>query len=94
MVHISYTMCICGLPDMYTLRPAALRLQVYIRIRQATHAHGITITCTCTLMEQSSLIINVDAYTLIEQSDLSTNLLHEHNIIMYKDQEFEHCSIT
>ena len=30
-----------GLPDIYTLSPAALVLWVYIRIRQTTRAHGI-----------------------------------------------------
>ena len=41
MAHNSYTMCIRGLPDMYTLSPRASG----VHIRQTTHAHGITITC-------------------------------------------------
>ena len=40
MAHNSYTMCIRGLPDMYTLSPRASD----VHIRQTTHAHGITIT--------------------------------------------------
>ena len=40
MAHNSYTMCIRGLPDMYTLSPRASG----VHIRQTTHAHGITIT--------------------------------------------------
>ena len=38
MAHNSYTMCICGLPDMYTLSPQACgprALSVHI-----THTHG------------------------------------------------------
>ena len=37
MVHNNYTMCVCGLSDMYTLSPQASD----VRIRQTTHAHGI-----------------------------------------------------
>ena len=42
MVHNSYTMSTCGLPDMYTLSPWASG----VHIRQTTRVHGITITCT------------------------------------------------
>ena len=46
MAHISYTMCIRGLPNMYTLSPWACGSRASgVRIRQTTHAHGITITC-------------------------------------------------
>ena len=40
VLHISYTMCTCGLPDIYTLSPRASG----VHIRQITRAHGITIT--------------------------------------------------
>ena len=44
MAHISYTMCIHGLPDMYTLSPRACGPQASgVHIRQTTHAHDITI---------------------------------------------------
>ena len=44
MAHNSYTMCIRGLPDMYTLSPRACGPQASgVHIRQTTHAHGITI---------------------------------------------------
>ena len=47
MVHNSYTMCIRGLPDMYTLSPRACSPRALgVHIRQTTHAHGITITWT------------------------------------------------
>ena len=47
MAHNSYTMCIRGLPDMYTLSPRACGPRASgVHIRQTTHAHGITITCT------------------------------------------------
>ena len=42
MAHNSYSMCIRGLPDMYTLSPRASGVHV-VHIRQTTHAHGITI---------------------------------------------------
>ena len=46
MAHNSYTMCIRGLPDMYTLSPRACGPRASgVHIRQTTHAHGITITC-------------------------------------------------
>ena len=46
MAHNSYTMCIRGLPDMYTLSPRACGPRALgVHIRQTTHAHGITITC-------------------------------------------------
>ena len=45
MAHNSYTMCIRGLPDMYTLSPRACGPRASgVHIRQTTHAHGITIT--------------------------------------------------
>ena len=45
MAHNSYTMCIHGLPDMYTLSPRACGPRALgVHIRQTTHAHGITIT--------------------------------------------------
>ena len=41
MAHNSYTMCICGLPNMYTLSPRACSPQASgVHIRQTTHAHG------------------------------------------------------
>ena len=47
MAHNSYTMCIRGLPDMYTLSPRACGPRASgVHIRQTTHAHGITITYT------------------------------------------------
>ena len=47
MAHNSYTMCIRGLPDMYTLSPWACGPRASgVHIRQTTHAHGITITHT------------------------------------------------
>ena len=46
MVHISYTMSTCGLPDMYTLSPQACSPRASgVHIRQTTRVHGITITC-------------------------------------------------
>ena len=45
MAHNSYTMCIHGLPDMYTLSPQACGPRALgVHIKQTTHAHGITIT--------------------------------------------------
>ena len=39
VLHISYTMCTRGSPDIYTLSPRASGAY----IRQTTRAHGITI---------------------------------------------------
>ena len=52
MAHNSYTMCIRGLPDMYTLSPRASG----VHIRQTTHAHGITITCMYILYTSLSFL--------------------------------------
>ena len=49
MVHNSYTMCICGLPDMTAEArgPHASILRAKgVHIRQTTHTHGITMTYT------------------------------------------------
>ena len=44
MLHSSYTMCTCGLPDIYTLNPQACSPQTSgVYIRQTTHTHGIII---------------------------------------------------
>ena len=52
MAHNSYTMCIRGLPDMYTLSPRACGPRASgVHIRQTTHAHGITITCSYMYMQ-------------------------------------------
>ena len=47
MLHISYTMCTCGSPDIYTLSPwsnSPWASSVYIK--QTTSAHDITINYT------------------------------------------------
>ena len=55
MAHNSYTMCIRGLPNMYTLSPRACGPRASgVHIRQTTHAHGITITCTLLNLEKGS----------------------------------------
>ena len=44
VLHISYTMCTRGFPDIYTLSPRACGPRVLgVYIRQTTRAHGITI---------------------------------------------------
>ena len=44
VLHISYTMCTRGLPDIYTLSPRACGPRASgVYIRQTTRAHGITI---------------------------------------------------
>ena len=53
VLHISYTMCTCDLPDIYTLSPCACHpwawaLGVYIR--QITRAHGIAIKYTALII--------------------------------------------
>ena len=42
MLHISYNIGMCNMPDMYALSPQALGID----IRQITHAYLTTITCT------------------------------------------------
>ena len=52
VLHISYTMCTRGLPDICTLGPWACCPRASgVYIRQTTHAHGITIKYT-TLIPQ------------------------------------------
>ena len=56
MAHNSYTMCIRGLPDMYTLSPRACGPRASgVHIRQTTHAHGITITYVLLCMMHSAI---------------------------------------
>ena len=44
VLHISYTMCTRGSPDIYTLSPRACGPRASgVYIRQTTRAHGITI---------------------------------------------------
>ena len=45
MAHTSYTIWICGLPNMYTLSPWACGpWTLGVHIKQTTHAHGIAVT--------------------------------------------------
>ena len=71
VLHISYTMCTRGSPDIYTLSPRACGPRASgAYIRQTTRAHGITIKCN-TVNFNSTLL-----YTKLK----STQLCKKHTI--------------